>query len=225
MTTLVLSPHYDDAVLSCGHWLASNPGAIVATVCGGLADPKLPAGSWAQLAGFTSANQETVARRSEDVQALEVLRCVQGPALDFLDAQNRRRGETLEDLELAIEELLVQVLPERCLIPLGVAHADHIATGSAARRVLRGHPGVEAIVYADLPQRVLNPTAFVASFARCLRREQLQLVEDVQWNPPESDQPKRVAFARYTSQVPLLDPQAIEQSMGTGAERFWRMAR
>lgn len=32
---LVVSPHLDDAVLSCGCWLASRPGAAVVTVFAG----------------------------------------------------------------------------------------------------------------------------------------------------------------------------------------------
>lgn len=82
--TLVISTHYDDAVLSCGHWLCLNPGAIVVTVCSGYAGPEVGAGEWDRRAGFASADQAIAARRSEDLAALSVLKAHQYPPLGFL---------------------------------------------------------------------------------------------------------------------------------------------
>ena len=60
--TLVISPHFDDAVLSCGHWLHMNPGAVVATVCSGKPERGSPASKWD--ARFGTADQAIEERRA-----------------------------------------------------------------------------------------------------------------------------------------------------------------
>jgi LmbE family N-acetylglucosaminyl deacetylase len=130
--TLVISPHYDDAVMSCGHWLHMNPGAIVATVCSGLAGPGISAGAWDKGSGFTTADQATAARQAEDLAALRVLDAKQCPPLGFLDREYQYPARTLAGLEVSIGAFLDVLKPDRCLVPLGVKHPDHIQTARPA---------------------------------------------------------------------------------------------
>jgi LmbE family N-acetylglucosaminyl deacetylase len=225
--TLVISPHYDDAVLSCGHWLGLNPGAIVSTVCSGFAGPGVGAGPWDETSGFVTADQATGARQAEDVAALGVLIAIQGPRLGFLDNENRRQGETLAGLEQAIGALLDHIQPERCLVPLGVAHPDHIATGVAAHRAVADRPNVDAIVYADLPYRFVadTQTAYDEALVRRVSEEGFRLVADVERLEPSTEvvRLKRIAAMRYGSQVWRLNPDALERSFGRDAEIFWHI--
>jgi LmbE family N-acetylglucosaminyl deacetylase len=225
--TLVISPHYDDAVLSCGHWLGMNPGAIVSTACSGFAGPGVGAGPWDEASGFVTADQATSARQAEDVAALRVLIASQGPRLGFLDNENRRRGETLAGLEQAIGSLLDHIQPDLCLIPLGVAHPDHIATGVAAHRAVASRPSVEAIVYADLPYRFVadTQTAYNEVLDRRVSEEGFRLIADVERLDPSTDALglKRTAVARYGSQAWRLDPEALERSFELDAEIFWHL--
>lgn len=225
--TLVISPHYDDAVMSCGHWLAMNPGAIVSTVCSGFAGPGVGAGSWDETSGFVTADQATGARQAEDVAALIVLSASQGPRLGFLDNENRRNHETLAGLEQAIGALLDHIQPDRCLVPLGVAHPDHIATGIAAQRAVAGQLNMEAIVYADLPYRFLGDAqnAFNEALDRQVSHEGFRLTSDVEQVEPSTEvlDLKRTAVTRYGSQVWRLDPDALERSLAFDAELFWHI--
>ena len=71
---LVLSPHPDDAVLSCGQFLARHPGTTVVTVfCGIPATYPDPPRRWEQLAGFAPGDDVAALRREEDRRALAVL--------------------------------------------------------------------------------------------------------------------------------------------------------
>ena len=65
---LVISPHFDDAIFSCGALLAAHHGSRTVTVFGGA--PETPVSTtWDQEAGFADSNQAVAARRLEDAQA------------------------------------------------------------------------------------------------------------------------------------------------------------
>src|SRR3954463_16054315 len=84
----VVSPHFDDAVLSAGQLLAKHPGTTVITVMGG----QRASGSydevswWDALCGFQSGEDVVAARRIEDKAALDVVGAQQS-WLDFADHQ------------------------------------------------------------------------------------------------------------------------------------------
>src|SRR5205814_1784170 len=71
---VVISPHFDDAVLGAGQLIARHPGTTVVTVLGGA--PAVypdPPGSWDAMGGFTAGDDVVAARRIEDVEATAVL--------------------------------------------------------------------------------------------------------------------------------------------------------
>ena len=163
MTTVVLSPHFDDAVLSCARWLEQHPGTIVATVCSGKPGPGVPADpAWDALARFSSGDHAAESRRDEDLDALGVLGAEQ-LVLGFLDGSfyKERAGRWHEagnagnsfeaHLTRSIDEVLDDLDPDACLLPLGLLHPDHIVTRRAALISLRGRPQVRSMVYLDLP--------------------------------------------------------------------------
>lgn len=67
---MVISPHFDDAVFSCGHLLAALPGSTVVTVCTALPEKPDILTDWDQRCGFSSAAQAMQARREENRAAL-----------------------------------------------------------------------------------------------------------------------------------------------------------
>ena len=81
---LVISPHLDDAVFSCGRLLAAAPGSIVVTVFAGIPPRDTPAPPWDRRAGFDRADEAMHARRDEDRRALARLDA-RPVWLDFLD--------------------------------------------------------------------------------------------------------------------------------------------
>src|SRR6185369_15623364 len=67
---LIVSPHFDDAVLSCGaNLLTGGPPATVLTVCGGAPAPGTPPSSWDWRCGFLDGHSAAVRRRQEDERA------------------------------------------------------------------------------------------------------------------------------------------------------------
>ena len=88
--TIVVSPHFDDAVLSLGAWLASIAGRgehnEIVTVFGGDPTSDLPAAEWDRLCGFSTAGAAARARREEDRRACEILG-IRGECLAFPDEQ------------------------------------------------------------------------------------------------------------------------------------------
>lgn len=224
-STLVISTHYDDAVTSCGHWMYMNSHSeiFVSTVCSGFPGPGVVASRWDSDSYFVTADQAMAARQAEDLAALEVLGVRQGPFLGFLDGEYQTEGRTLAGLESAIDELLHSLQPDRCLVPLGVVHRDHIATGAACRRALALHSEIEPVVYADLLYKYYSVTA--EGFSDAVE-ENAPVLEPIQWERPSTDQPKREAVRRYSSQLRKrdpLDPVAVEASLALDSEMFWRL--
>ena len=222
---LVISPHFDDAVLSCGHWLHTNPGAVVATVCSGDPGPGIPASTgWDADAGFATASEATNARRAEDSAALAVLGSGQR-LLGFLD-NPYRVGRPLDEngcVEEAVAALLDELRPSLCLVPLGLLHPDHVGTGLAARAALRGRPTCTAVAYRDLPYAFMPDWPHLEAEARAAI--QAEGVEMTLYSTalPMTDDAKRQAVGCYASQLPLLDQELVQRTLELGSERFWHL--
>jgi LmbE family N-acetylglucosaminyl deacetylase len=223
---LVISPHFDDAVLSCGHWLARNPGVEVVTVCSGIPGPGVAASDgWDALAGFTTADHAARARRAEDSAALATLGARQR-FLDFLDRPYRDERSRLcfeAELTRSIEELLDEIRPARCLLPLGLLHPDHVSTGRAARVALRNHPLCTAIAYADLPYAITDRSLVGDRIAQIQSDEAMLLTELP--GDRSADDIKYRALACYETQLRLLDwtHPTWRDALNHGSEQFWRL--
>lgn len=162
---LVLSPHADDAVLSCGGLLAQHADALVVTACAGDLEVQRPA-ALASLA-------PPALRREEDARAMAILKCAHRE-LSIPDAIDRV-GEDGQRLYKRPNSLFGPVLPAdagRCaeivealepllegrtlLAPLGVgAHVDHQLAAHAGRR-LAGR-GQDTWFYEDAPYVFPDP--------------------------------------------------------------------
>jgi LmbE family N-acetylglucosaminyl deacetylase len=237
VSTVVLSPHFDDAVLSCGGWLAANPGTYVATVCSGRPGAGVPADpEWDALAGFSDADAAAASRRAEDREALDVLGAHQ-LVLGFLDgAYKSAVGRPHQDPGIAlpfqaalagsIGRLLDELTPTACVFPLGLLHPDHQVTQRAAREALACRDGIDALCYLDLPYGI----AFDG-----LAREELDrlaphgadAVVTAETGPIITGS-KRRAVKCYRSQLPLLRTSfgdRLAESFDPGAERLVRVPR
>lgn len=233
-STVVISPHFDDAVLSCGHFLEHNPGTTVVTVCSGLPGRGVPADpEWDALAGFTSADEAAAARRAEDLSALTVLGAEQR-VLGYLDGSYKAAvgrphadldvvGSFEEELTRSISGVLDGVRPETCLVPLGILHDDHVTTRKAAIAALRHRPAIRVRFYLDLP--------YGLAFGPVAGELADQLAVEPAGHPdrprttPGPPSPKVRALACYRSQLPLLEVafgDSLRASFDSGAERLFR---
>jgi LmbE family N-acetylglucosaminyl deacetylase len=216
-TLTVISPHLDDAVLSCGDLLAQRPGAVVVTAFAGIPDRYPELTSWDARAGFEDGADVVGARREEDRAALAVLGA-RPSWLPFPDPQygpKPERRELAEALGAAVDELS----PELVLLPLGLFHDDHILTGDAVLDALRTRPGLRAIAYADAIYRRVPD--LVDRRLAALRAAGLDLQALAALDAPASPEKHR-AVACYRSQV-----RALERSWDGGVsdafepEQYW----
>jgi len=171
--TVVVSTHFDDAVLSCFEPLA---GATVVTVLGGL-PPEGVLGWWDEQADVTDSRAHVERRREEDRCALAL--AVATPVhLDFPDGQYWRpwglrglrrrawpRGPRLHELVAALSPYLTDA--PSVFAPAGIDNPHHRLVRDA---VLLLRP--EATLYADMPYAYRHGYDFpLASGPERVRRE------------------------------------------------------
>jgi LmbE family N-acetylglucosaminyl deacetylase len=161
MATVILSPHLDDAVLSCWHLLSGPDELRVVNVFSGV--PSGAAGWWDEVTGATDAGGRVRERRAEDRAALAIAGR-EATNLDLLDAQHRVNGNEPSALEAVLPHLTAAdaVWAPAALRP----HRDHELVRNAGLALqARGH---RVGFYADLP----SPTPSVPlEFAAALERK------------------------------------------------------
>lgn len=225
---VVVSPHFDDAVLGCGRLLARHAPASVVTVMGGAkltgyADVT----SWDALGGFTAGVDVVATRRAEDGAAMDVLGCTSS-WLDFSDHQYDEptpgaARPPVADVAAALEAALDALAPTAVVIPFGLANPDHVLTHDAALAVVARRPdawawfGYAEAGYAHIPGAVAWRTA--------------RLVRAGIWPTPAPVPAdghlaaKRAALRCYASQLPALaEDWGFDVTASTEVgENYWRL--
>ena len=141
---LIVSPHLDDAVLSCWSVLARPQGpagsVTVVDVCAGV-PPSGVLGEWDARGGATSSRARVEQRRVEEAAALVGT----GACIVLLDLLDWQYGPDREDVAAALAPHLAGA--GWVYAPAGIGgHRDHLRVRDA---VLALHPA--AVLYADLP--------------------------------------------------------------------------
>ena len=208
---LVISPHLDDAVLSCGALLLAHSGATVATLFAGSPDAYSdPLNEHDTDCGFHPGDDTMAVRRDEDVRAMRRL----GATPRWLPLCQNSHAERSDPIAVpagavdAIVAAIADVQPTCVVAPLGLSHPDHQACHASALAAREQHGGaVPWLWYSDLPYtfipnvlaarfRTLHKLGFTASPA-C---PSVSHDFDAKWN----------AFNEYATQVAVL-------------ERLWRL--
>ena len=212
----MISPHLDDAVLSCGECIAAHPGCTVLTVFAGCPADGRRSTDWDRRCGFETAAQAVAARREEDRVALSLLGA--RPAwLAFTDSQY---DEPASDRTIAdtLAEVMRAQACEPVLLPLGLFHSDHLQVHRAARLAIAQTPGIEALLYEDAPYRGL-PGALQQRLSDLLA-EGLRLTP-ARWHLASAVQAKRRAADAYASQWRAFGSGGLDDA--ALPERFWRI--
>jgi LmbE family N-acetylglucosaminyl deacetylase len=218
-TILVVSPHFDDAILSCGQLLAAHSGsATVLTVFGGKPDryPSPPT-DWDAWGGFTEGDDIVAIRRIEDLNALEVLGVAQR-YLDLVDWQYVPDDRpTPSDIAPVLEVAVAEVAPDRIFLPLGIRQGDHILTSEACLAVVR-HRAVRWNIYEEAMYRKQCPE-IVAERIERMRA----LGTPTPAHPPVASTVdlKRESLAQYVSQMKVLGGFVDDDAYAP--ERYWRI--
>lgn len=213
---LVVSPHLDDAVLSCGQFLAGWPDAVVVTVLAGAPRPPQVT-SFDVRCGFTDSADAVGARWQEDDRALASLsaRPMRATLLD----QQYRAGAPLDRDEVArcITQAHRVLQPRLVLAPLGLAHPDHMDVAAATLAAMADLPGTPLYLYEELPARVERPQ-LVEPALEAARSAGWVLTPGFPGTGPQKA--KEVALAAYESQLWALDLHCC-----LVPERYWVATR
>jgi LmbE family N-acetylglucosaminyl deacetylase len=151
MGTVILSPHLDDAVLSCWH-LLTQPGEVtVINVFAGVPSLRAPAW-WDRYTGATDSAERVRQRVAEDRRALAV--AGRTPVnLDLLDEQYREAGQPIDP---PTGQIAAVIEPDSEIFAPAAfgGHPDHLLVRAAALE-LRAQ-GCAVSLYADLPHATVN---------------------------------------------------------------------
>jgi LmbE family N-acetylglucosaminyl deacetylase len=237
---LLLSPHWDDAVLDCWSLLASDRELNVANVFAGVPPPgRLTL--WDAVTGASDSAQRATERTAEDAVAL-ARAGRKGRNLPFLDAQYRAPpGPSLDRLDRALSAELDGA--SRVYVPAGLgSHPDHLLVRRYGRMLCRA--GMPVTLYADLPYCVVHgwphwvegrepePNRNIDAFW-------LSYLDDVPEMPPlrhahveRLDEPtasaKLEAMICYRTQFPALNggaKQLLSDPAIHGFEVSWQLTR
>ena len=245
-----LSPHLDDAALSCGGriWQQAQAGAQVAvvTVFAGAPEPGHSLSPFADAVHerWGHPSEAVLARREEDRQALSILgaKAVHWPTMDCI-YRTTAGGDFAYASEQALwgeihpeETILVQAVRERIgalpllpggtlFVPLAVGrHVDHRIVRQAAEG--SAHPWV---AFEDFPYAE-DERAVEAALAGVTWEEELVYLSG------DALRAKTAAIACYRSQISTfwqstadmeaaLDAFAERTGAGEPAERYWKPTR
>jgi LmbE family N-acetylglucosaminyl deacetylase len=222
---VIVSPHFDDAVLGCGQLLSAHPGATVVTVLGGRPEsyPE-EVTQWDASGGFGSGDDVVATRREEDRNALAVLDAT-SVWLEFSDHQYvpPETRYHADDVAPAIEAALVQLDPTAVFFPFGLGNPDHVLTHRATRVSVERHPEWAWFCYEDAGYKHI-PGMLAWRVSSLFRRGIWPTPVCPPTDPSETR--KRAAIACYPSQLLALeDDWAIGAKLDAPApEQFWRLA-
>jgi LmbE family N-acetylglucosaminyl deacetylase len=218
---LVLSPHFDDAVMSCGELIGCRARTVVVTVCSGLPGPGVPASpGWdAPTTGFALADEAARCRTEEDRSALRILGATQR-GLGQVDELYRRpedRNEARRAGKAALEALLDKLRPRTLIFPIGLGAqgSDHDLAQEIAVAALKSRRWCHAVAYAELPYLFSN------AWRLPIRLASLGTTEPIT-GPTLSGSTKANAVRCYATQLPWIA--GWEAVTTPGVERYYRIA-
>jgi LmbE family N-acetylglucosaminyl deacetylase len=226
---VVVSPHFDDAVLGAAHLLTTYPGSTVITVLGGRPPAYPPEPSdWDACGGFVAGDDVVAARRREDAAAMEFLDAT--PVwLEFADHQYLAKEDRPEaaDVAPALGAALATADPTAVFLPMGLANPDHVVThdaGLLVRSELVGSgSGPAWFAYEDHGYKHIP--GMLAWRVTKLFKAGLWPTPAVVPIEPDMER-KEAAIAFYKSQVAPLERDHVlsERLAANVPEQFWRLA-
>ena len=247
---VILSPHLDDAALSCGGLLHALQGRVstlvVSTCCG---TPRVLAADGTRKIQLRRGHVHPQHRRREDIAAMHSVNA-DFVHLSFPDGIYRRSPLTgkliyrnererwiapriddmahIEELYLVLRRLCLDLGGILLLSPMGIGnHVDHQITAQVAGRLASN--GATLLFYEDFPY-VADPTIGRGDQdGPLLALERLHLVPAKHFSVPVDVDGKIALLRHYATQVPVLfgDDEgmrariASRQHAGVPSEFYW----
>ena len=216
---LNVSPHYDDAVFSCGNFLAGRPGSTVITVFGGVPSDAELLTDWDRRCGFDRSCHAMRERTMENRRALFALHA-KALEFDFLDSQYTGEAD-IDDVQLVdtLFRVVAQLQSDNVFMPLGLFHGDHIRLSDALMAICGFFPDIQWFAYEDIPYR--------KQVGLVQERLSLLYIQGVSMSPVNLQCPatrqKAAAVSAYRSQLVGLGP-GSKPSILRQSEHFWHLS-
>jgi LmbE family N-acetylglucosaminyl deacetylase len=238
----VVSPHLDDAALSCAALLDREEPLDILTVFTGVTDHPLQSG-WDKLTGFSSSLESMAARREENRRAFQD----SGHRLHYLDLLEReyapqpRPASDRNAIVAAVRQWMEGVGTGVVTLPAGAGsrsrwrfklnrrigreagrlqHPDHIFVRDAALDALAG-TGCDVLLYEEVPY--LFSRAADSAVASLESRIGVGSIA----RSTEIDRLRKAnRIAAYRSQLPYLCPNGLRLDVPDSLpliERYWRL--
>lgn len=150
---ILISPHFDDAVLSAGQFMADRPDCDVVTVFAGRpTHPNDVSTDYDKKCGFDNANDAISVRTQENDEALALLKA-EAINLGFPDSQYGTKFSP-ETIAKPLQQIIDEGDYEAIYAPLGLGHPDHMVVTDA---VVSLETDLPIYLWEDLPLRVVEP--------------------------------------------------------------------
>jgi LmbE family N-acetylglucosaminyl deacetylase len=212
---VLVSPHLDDVVHSCAHFLIRHPGATVVTMFAGALP--VPASRWDRATtGEEWAPAAVGRRRQEDAVALADLDAspVWLTLADGLYADHDR-----DRMRTELADALADLRPSAVVAPLGIRHPDHVVVSDVCLDVA-ARSGARWYLYQDMPYAQEWPDTARDRLSEVTDR--IRGLTELRTVPADDPALKARLMDHYSSQVPALRRLigTFDSSMGA-AERYW----
>lgn len=248
---VILSPHLDDAALSCGGLLHALQGVstLVVTLCSGN-PPQRPGPDGRSAAPARRGHVSPRIRRIEDIAAMRAIGA-EFVHLSFPDAIYRRNTHTgkliypgarerwavphandaahIEELYRLLCRICLDLGPILLVSPMGIGdHVDHQITAMVAMRLAAA--GASLLFYEDFPYVAQPDSGRGDGDAPHAALARLQLAPLDRFIVPVDVEGKMRLLRHYVSQVPVLfggdqamhDAITAYQHEGASCEYYWR---
>ncbi|HEX5125525.1 MAG TPA: PIG-L family deacetylase [Rhodocyclaceae bacterium] len=216
---LIVSPHLDDGVFSCGAFMAEHTGCTVLTVFAGAPDEASMQTEWDKKCGFENALVAWRVRRAEDCAATSSLNA-DCEWLNFVDDQyapDQNKGE----IAPAILECAYRLHPSAVFVPMGLFHSDHLRVSAACLDLVRQRAISCCIAYEDALYR-RKAGAVQERMVSFAAGGVLATPVSPMTAAPDCVQ-KRNAVSQYNSQLRAFGWQGFEDLFMP--ERYWLIER
>jgi LmbE family N-acetylglucosaminyl deacetylase len=218
---LMVSPHLDDAVFSCGQLIKSRQGTMIVTVLAGF-PPGDHAGWSCQTTGLPVAKDANAMRREEDECASRTL----GARTAWIDLPAQEYGpadspaERVRRIEEAMIEAVATTDAQTVFIPLGVSHPDHVIVSEAALLAVLGS-NLECYLYMDMPYGQARPGRVRRRLRQIGRKGAIEPLVQFRGDL----EAKAEAVRAYSSQVAELQRGFGRHfdAVFTDPEKYWRV--
>jgi LmbE family N-acetylglucosaminyl deacetylase len=219
---VVVSPHLDDAVLSCGELISQLDDCFVLTVFAGSPRSWQIHRSWDHdWCGFAEGTDVVAARLREDDAALASLGAA-AARLDLLDEQYCQPGvdPSEEELGEVIGASVDRTGAATVLVPLGLGHNDHLLAAAGCRLAALNRSHLRWFAYQDLPYGYEPETSGSRAVEEALRSCSPLAARTIDLGNRSGAQAKVEALDHYPTQMRGLGARRLA---ALGPERYWTL--